>query len=222
MRQIKKLPPPESHIKYLASPSPKYDEYPSVGKQILREQLVREQRGICCYCLARIQNAAGSVKIEHWLSQKNHLADSLDYQNLLAVCMGGEARPDKEMQAISRSPRILHCDSSKGDADLKWSPADRNRNIEDRIRYGSDGTIMSDDKEFDALLSEILNLNNDLLKRKRKGVLDGFTKVISHGEISREKLEHWINIWNGEHNNNDLREYCQIVVFWLRKRMARA
>ncbi len=136
--------------------------------------------------------------------------------------MGGQEPLDEEQQAMSRSPRILHCDSSKGDADLKWNPADRNRNIENRLSYGSDGTIMSDDIEFDTQLSEILNLNNDLLKKKRKGVLDGFTKVIPHGKPSRDKLENWISIWNGEQNSDDLREYCQIVIYWLRKRLARA
>jgi len=135
--------------------------------------------------------------------------------------MGGEEPLDDDTPVLGRSPRILHCDSSKGKSDLKWNPAERDRNIEDRIRYGSDGTIMSDDKEFDAELSEILNLNNDLLKEKRIGVLDGFTKAM-RGKPSRDKLQKWLSFWNGDQNNNDLREYCQIVVWWIQKRLARA
>jgi uncharacterized protein (TIGR02646 family) len=223
MRQIRKLPPPESHIRYLATPDPNYRDYPANDKQSLREQLVREQRGLCCYCLCRIQSAAGHVKIEHWRSQKNHPEDALDYGNMLAACMGGEEPQDEEERKQSRSPRILHCDSSKGAADLKWSPADRDRNVEDRIRYGADGTIMSDDTDFDAQLSAILNLNDDLLRRKRKDVLDAFLKEIPRGgNPSRAKLQNWLNAWNGDGNAGDLREYCQIVVYWLRKRLARA
>jgi uncharacterized protein (TIGR02646 family) len=217
MRQIRKLPPPESHLRYLATPNPKYDEYPSAYKQNLREQLVREQRGLCCYCLCRIEGTAGSVKIEHWKSQKRHPENALDYENLLAACMGGE-----EPQGQIRSPRILHCDSSKGEADLKWNPADRDRNIELRISYASDGTIMSDDMEFNDQLRQVLNLNNNLLRKKRKGVLDAFLKEIPPGNPTRTKLENWIEFWNGDQNSNDLQEYCQVVIYWLRKRLARA
>lgn len=111
MRGIRKSPEPMSLTRYREQPGAVFEDYSE--KAELRTALVREQRGLCCYCLSRIRDSADSTKVEHWHSQSHYPAEALQYSNLLAVCKGGEG-------AESRG---RHCDTSKGDRDLLRNPA---------------------------------------------------------------------------------------------------
>ena len=55
------------------------------------------------------------MKIEHWRSRKAYGEDQLRYGNLLAACRGGEGRPGREQ----------HCDTKKGDREVRWNPRTR-------------------------------------------------------------------------------------------------
>ena len=143
MRTITKGKEPRSLTEYRKQPGASYADYRH--RDELRQALVGEQRGLCCYCMGRIEPRLGSVKIEHWRSQARHRAEELSYWNLLGACRGGEGE----------SKQHQHCDTRKDDCDLKWNPADPYRQIEKRICYGTDGTIRSDDAEFDSQLNDV-------------------------------------------------------------------
>jgi hypothetical protein len=65
-------------------------------------------------------------------------------------------------------------------------------------------------------------LNLAELKSKRKAVLDGFKRASEmRGGFSRDQLERRLREWNGDDGVDDLKPYCQVVVHWLRKRLAR-
>ncbi len=210
MRQITKLPEPASLTQCRATPGSTYSDYRET--QALREQLVREQRGLCCYCLSRIcaggTGAIPPMKIAHWHSRNLHNEEQLDYSNLLGACMGNQGGP----------PHFQHCDTSQRDRDVKWNPANPDHRIEDRIRYLADGTIVADDTEFNGQINEVLNLNVAFLVNNRIAVLDSFKQALEKSH----SLERLLREWNGETHGGELNEYCQIVVWWLRKRLARA
>ena len=154
------------------------------------------------------------MKIEHWHSQApgKYPAEQLIYANLLAACMGNEGQPR----------RLQHCDTQKGDEDLSRNPATPEHAIEKWIRFEGDGRISSHDQGFDRELNEVLNLNAPFLRNNRKELLDGFLAGIGkHKELQRSTLEKWLREWNGESDTGDLREHCQVIVYWLRKRLAR-
>lgn len=52
MRNIRKGSEPASLTRHRCNTNSDYDNYPE--KDELRESLVKEQRGICCYCMQRI------------------------------------------------------------------------------------------------------------------------------------------------------------------------
>ncbi|MBF0214724.1 MAG: TIGR02646 family protein [Magnetococcales bacterium] len=190
-----------------------YDNY--AGKNALRHALVSEQRGLCCYCMGRISDDRSNIKIEHWHCQDNYQAEQLTYQNLLGACLGGEGLPrDKQ-----------HCDTRKGNQDLQWNPANPVHFIEAHIRYGTDGTIRSDDSVFNGQLDEVLNLNLAILKNNRKGVLDAVLfwwrqeKSRLHGPVPRDRLERKRNQYVG--GNGVIDPYCQVAVWWLDQKLAR-
>lgn len=100
MRDITKEIEPRSLTEHRAGEHCDYDNYQ--GKDELRQALVREQRGLCCYCMGRIRADTASMKIEHWGSQARFPGDQLHYQNLLGACLGGQSQPSNNQTLRSR------------------------------------------------------------------------------------------------------------------------
>ena len=213
MRAISKGEEPRSLTLHRRTLHGGYDNY--ADKAALRRALVREQRGLCCYCMDRIGVDATDTKIEHWRCQRRHPKRELDYRNLLAACRGGEGRRGRDQ----------HCDTKKGDRDLRWNPADPAHHIETRLRYEADGAIRSDDSEFNDQIEQVLNLNFSVLKNNRKAVMDGVLdwwrreRRRVQGPISRERIERARERWSG--GSGDLRPYCQVAVWLLTQRLER-
>ena len=163
MRSIAKGPEPASLTTHRNMPHCDYDNY--ADKDTLRAALVADQRGLCCYCMCGITDQRETMKIEHWRSRSTFPDEELEFRNVLAACRGGEGQPLRQQ----------HCDTRKGDQDLRWNPADPMCCIEDRVGYASDGAIQSDDPVFDQQLNHVLNLNLARimrLSRSRKSVSD--------------------------------------------------
>ena len=184
------------------------------AKDDLRQALVTEQRGLCCYCMGRIHPEPMYMKIEHWRSQTRYSAEQLDYRNLLGACLGREGQPY----------RLQHCDTKKGDMDLRWNPAEPSHRIEARVRYEPDGSIRADDANFDRQINDVLNLNLPVLKNNRRGLLDavlewwGHEKARISGPVSRERFIRKRD--EQSPSDGQLRPYCQVAVWWLERRIA--
>ena len=207
MRAIAKGREPPSLTVHRRAPHGDYDNYQD--KDALREALVSEQQGLCCYCMGRIRPDAKHMKVEHWRCQAHYPGEQLSYRNLLGACLGGEGKPFSSQ----------HCDTRKGDADLRWNPADSTHVIEARVRYDPDGTIRSNDAVFDAQLNRVLNLNLAILKNNRKGVLDavlcwwhGHPKPVPQGRIERQRDKYAAG-------SGELAPYCQVAVWWLQRKL---
>jgi len=208
MRTIRKNAEPASLREYRAGGGD-YDDCPCKGD--LREALVSEQRGICCYCMGRISSGFRQMKIEHWHPQQPpFLHEQLQYRNLLGACMGGEGE----------QPQKQHCDTRKGDRLLKWNPADPDRSIEDQVAFLADGRISSDDLQLNQELNSVLNLNVARLKENRLQTLDALKETLARN-TTKNQLERLLREWNGESSGSPLPPYCQVVVQWLRKGLRR-
>lgn len=213
MRAIIKGPEPASLTVHCKKKHSDYDNYQA--KAELRRSLVTEQRGLCCYCMARIHSEPTKMKIEHWRCQRYYQEKQLEYRNLLAACLGGEGQP----------PRLQHCDTSKEDRDLEWNPADPAHHIETRISYGLDGSVHGNEAKFDEHLNDVLNLNLPMLRNNRKRQLDRvllwwkLEKARIRGPVPRDRFvrekEKQIP------SEGQLRPYCQVMVWWLDQRLKR-
>ena len=212
MRAITKGPEPASLMAHRKTPHSDYDNY--VPKDELRNALVTEQRGLCCYCMGRIRAEPESMKIEHWRCQSLNRGEQLNYRNLLGACPGGEGQP----------AHLQHCDTRKGNRDVEWNPANPVHHIETRIRYEADGSIRSDEANFDQQINNVLNLNLPVLKNNRKNLLSAILDWWNHekarigGPVPRDhfalKRDHYIG------GDGELAPYCQIVLWWLERRLA--
>jgi uncharacterized protein (TIGR02646 family) len=220
MRAITKLPEPPSLTQHRATPHADYENY--ADKDTLRARLVFEQRGLCCFCGGRIIADKNRMKVAHWMPKTPNPQFQLDYWNLLGACPGNTGQPKKKQ----------HCDTHQGDNPLSRNPANPDHRIEDFIQFLPDGTITSNDpalaqelgrRKADGDFEEgVLNLNLPFLRTNRMKSLNAFTKGLSkRGHLSKPALGKLISRWRGD-GPGELEAYAPVVVYWLRKRLARA
>lgn len=128
--------------------------FEKLNKQLIREGLVREQHGLCAYCMKRIE-PDGSMNIEHFISVKGHKELVLDYKNMLGCCRGGS---DESMSG----QRVLCCDASKKEQEITIDP--RDKTMMERIRYNKNGRVYVDpeDGKLQHDIDHILMLNGKL------------------------------------------------------------
>lgn len=206
MRTIQKGRGPASLTRHRQQPHADYDNYTDKGA--LRQALVAEQRGVCCYCQSRIKATPDCMKIEHFQCQADHPARQLDFSNLLGACVGGQGRPEREQ----------HCDTRKGNTSLCFSVCDPAHRIERQIRFLGDGTIGSDDAAVKGEINTVLNLNLPRLVSNRRGLLMAFQERLEKGYRLDPARE--LSKWDGR-QPGDLPEFAQVVVYWLQKKLAR-
>jgi uncharacterized protein (TIGR02646 family) len=204
LRNIQKQAEPTSLTQHRCNQHTDYDNYAEMGD--LRVSLTTEQQGICCYCLQRIRASDTDMKVEHWQCQNRYPQRQLDYANLLGACRGGEGRRSRDQT----------CDTKKGNSDLSYSPA--SHDVEVRVRYLGDGTIESDDTQFDSEINDVLNLNEGRLMRNRKSVLDAFKERLRKKGATDADLRSELASWNG-HGGGDLSPFCQVIVHYLKKKL---
>lgn len=215
MRTIQKGSEPQSLVQHRAAQHGTYENFSS--KEDLRKALVRDQGAICCYCMGRIKPTEAKMKIEHFKCQKNHPDLALIYSNLFGACNGNEGENKK----------FQHCDTKKADLDFCKELVNTPYRLEDLIKYEADGRISSEDQALDKDLNEVLNLNYGLLKENRKNTLAAFLSVFQSKNFKdktakKATLERWLADWKGEQSpNSELRPYCQVVIYWLEKRLKR-
>lgn len=169
-----------------------YNDYPVKEKNKLRDILVREQGGLCCYCCMKIGHGSKPATIEHWKSQANHSKDQLNYMNLMASCEGNVPERGKR-----RHKNALHCGASKGKHNIELCPISKlGEKIEDVLYYTDDGRICSVNKKYNKEIDDILNLNYSTLRKGRRGLVIEIEKWLEAEKPDRDAIQREIRKWN--------------------------
>ena len=232
MKNIKKGTEPNSLAEYRNSIEIDYSKDSKIArrifdnnpdKNILKTFLLKEQGYICCYCMQRIKDNH-HTKIEHLNPISKYQEKTLDYNNLFVACNGVISIKDGEKDSER------HCDTSKGDCEQQWVKkeninCDLTINLTDCerhiIEYKSDGTIKYNENVKNDI-EEILNLNNNILKRNRKQTLKA-----AINELNKEykkitwpvsEIERIIEKYKIKDRKGQYKPYCQIVIYYLKKK----
>lgn len=126
-------------------------QFESLPKDSIRYTLLKEQHGLCAYCMRRIHNDS-STTIEHWAPLSKNKEQALQYSNFLGVCHGGR-------KSETDDNKILCCDASKEETAIRISPWNE-AHIRD-IAYTSAGIIytLSGNPDFEEDINKTLCLN---------------------------------------------------------------
>jgi uncharacterized protein (TIGR02646 family) len=200
---IRKGAEPPWLVSYRKAPNASFDHLTPEHKQELRDLLVKEQRGLCCYCMSRIDATRASMKVEHWAPQSKNPEKALSYGNLLASCKGGDGGPTG----------LQHCDTKKGDASIKLHPT--NAHLLQGLRYPVSGRIEADG-ELQHDLEETLNLNIVKLCRNRQAARDAYI-----GELRKKHPGPWsADLIERERRILESKStpYEGVLRFWLEKK----
>jgi len=210
MRQIIKNKEPAELSAYKKLPDAVYDgpNFTPV-KDKIRQSLLIEQGFLCAYCMQRI--GLDSMKVEHWACQHDHQDMQLEYNNLLACCIGNEGC----------SPKEQTCDTRKGGDGIKFSPAIIKHRVNEIIKYDGRGTISSTDPEFNIQINENLNLNKNRLKLNREVVLEKIQMKLREklGSRKSHEIQKLIDIYAQKNKNGQYLEYYGVVLFYLQKKI---
>ena len=225
MKQINKVPEPQSLVEHRANRPAYYDGLPLFAKNELRQNLLSEQGHICCYCMKRISenldadgNAVYEMKVEHFQCQDNYPHLQLTYSNLLGACTGNEGKPKK----------LQTCDTKKANLDLTINPTANSPSCETLFKYDAEGEISSinNNEEVNRQLNFVLNLNMQSLKDGRSAIyLEVQKKVKAEGtKLKNDKAgfrrflirerDYWLN-----RTDNKFKQYNMVAVYYLSKKI---
>lgn len=220
MIPIKKGAAPKEYVQELEDYRRQTGELPNWNREVrskraVIESLVFEQRGICAYCMSRI--TVNNAHVEHILPQsKCHDGEDLSYDNMLAVCSGGDGAGKKG----------LHCDRARGDKELQVNPLEPDTLA--KIRYRHDGKILSEDPDINNDIDQTLNLNGEFthLVENRKAVIDELNRRLQRvakqrgaravGSYCKRELNKF-----QRNNAGDFPPYIGVLMYFLERRASR-
>jgi len=184
-------------------------------KDALRLALLKEQGGLCGYCMRRVNFVPGTptdTRIEHLKPQTLSIAEgrpeeTLAYGNMILCCNGD-----------IDGNNTLHCDASKGDTEIHFKPFDAAAIA--TISYSSrDGKIKSSNEVYDNDLNEVLNLNHPRLAENRLAVIKGLVKVLGRKTWKKTDITHKLAYYSTMTAKGQLHEYCGVIIWYLNKKL---
>jgi uncharacterized protein (TIGR02646 family) len=229
VRLIQKGKEPRRLLEYSKLEHATYEGMPTEAKIELRSALIRDQGGLCCYCMCRIhedevkerkqleQHKESQVRIEHWKSQSEHADLQLSWPNLFAACHGNEGK-DRADQ---------HCDVRKGKLQMTLNPTVQKHIAS--LRYDTTGQLQSNDPILQKDLDEVLNLNHVSLRRNRKEAVQAMIDSLHRLEKKKTGgtprpfpdmlLRSKLSRCNEFDSTGRLPPFAGALAYWLEKRL---
>lgn len=176
-----------------------YDDMPGDVRKAVKDSLILEQGGICCYTGRRI--TLETSHIEHLKPQaKCEKDEDVDYSNLLAAYPSSNASTECKYGA--------HIKKDWYDEHQFVHPL--RRDCEIRFRYHLNGKIGSSILNDEGVLATIqqLRLDHAELERMRESAI--YTMLFEE-ELSETQVERIMNAMDDRDGNNNFRPFCFVL-----------
>ena len=204
-----------------------------LDKNPIRDQLVREQHGLCAYCMKRIR-PDNSMAIEHFAPVSDHKDKVLDYGNMLGCCRGGSEEKIKGQKEFC-------CGASKKEQPITIDP--RKKSLMDMIRYRKDGRIYvgSKDAELNEKLQkdiEFILMLNGRLNKDGSLKSDTSTQIVMGRRLAYRGYKSFMDALSKKYKGNESRikvavrkkideienmeqypEYAGVTLYFLKRRI---
>lgn len=175
----------------------KFGDLQANEKRKLKEELIKEQYGLCCYCMKKIDWYNSHV--EHFIPRSLMPEKEMDYFNLLASCNGyndsrencGHKKDNWYSEYLTVSPFSDDCEKI--------------------FKYMPDGRILSDDLRGKETIKH-LELDNELLTRARRSAI--YISGFFDEELDDDMREELIREYSIP-NDGELPAFCKAVTYCL-------
>jgi uncharacterized protein (TIGR02646 family) len=181
--------------------NPEYRNLVGSPKRELKQYLIDEQKGLCCYCCKKISR--DNSHIEHIKPKgiPEFKSQDLDYNNLAASCNG--LKDNRE--------NCGHRKNNWYDSKTFISPTDEN--CEMMFKYTINGEMSAaDGEEWAEETIDKLQLKSNLLIRARRAAID--TSGIFDEDYDIDKKQRLIEFYNDE-AKPELEAFCNAIVYCL-------
>lgn len=189
----------------------------------LRESLYADQGGICAYCMRRLpKEVRGTTSVnvvEHIFPRTKcqTAQERMDYANMVLSCDGAIGKPSGSKNVSFEN---THCDEHKQDSLISLSPM--NSAFIASLSYTSSGKIKSSNSKWDKELNEVLNLNYALLVENRKSAFQGVVSILKKkSRWTKGHINKFIETYSSRDSDGNYKEYCEAVVWKLKKLLER-
>lgn len=167
----------------------------------LREELIREQGGICCYCMKRID--LSSSHIEHFLPKSKREDIDLDYSNLFASCNGMGIVCDED-----------YCGHKKDQWFIPNMISPSNIIIETLFKFSPDGEIHTIQRSplsnIAKEMKDNLGLDSYHLNRNRRQAIEA-SEYLDEIEYTSEEIQTFIDYY-ANMDNGKYMPYCKAII----------
>ena len=218
MRRITKSREPSSFAAYRRQKDAVFD---GSNKADLRKSLVKEQGGLCCYCMCRIPEIDSKfpgMKIEHFKSYSKYTSERLVYRNLFGACWGN----GQERMVNGSLPQTCDTFRSRGNEDITSFNL-LTTDLESDIRYLSNGTIQAQNAFIDRDINDILNLNDQSLRSRREGVRAGISNRLRQlnvkGKVTPKAIRDLIEGYKSRDAMGSFKEFYPVAVYYLNSKL---
>lgn len=167
-------------------------------KHVVKESLLTEQYGLCCYCLKRI--GPHNSHIEHLKPQSRFPEEDLAYTNLLASCNGIQNRNE-------------NCGHRKDDWYDEETISPLEPDCEKAFSFIPNGSILPKNDRAAATIQH-LELNSFLLQRARQSAISA--SGLFDADFDEEKRCKLIAFYSTPHNGR-LQAFCSAIIDCLEK-----
>ncbi len=174
----------------------------------LKHQMYDEQGGICCYCgLCIFKDSEGRKQsVEPVIPKGTHRELVGEYKNLLLACSVTD--DDASLMGVTKSsPSLRHCDDSKADKPLHYTPL--MPECETVFQYDAVGGVQATNREAQEDV-QTLRLDCDLLKERRKAALNILFDEDGNF-VSDEELRLISSKIMSRGEDNRLLEFCFVI-----------
>ncbi len=179
-------------------------DFPQSEKRRLREQILKEQGYICCYCMCRIK--IGSSHLEHFWPKDKFPDLDMDYSNMLASCEGDTDGAD-------------HCGHRKNNWYDSRMVIPTQAGIESMFHYTPDGNIRPAGentlREVSKKMIYEFGLDSFHLVRNRRLAIEA-SEAFEEIEYTDEELSDLIGWYDSMVDNGKYIEYCNAIIDVLR------
>lgn len=179
MRHIVKSDEPQGFTKWkAANPEAEYENLSRHVKSWLKDSLISEQKGICCYCERRITKETSHIEHFKPKGAGKYPELQLEYSNLHASCGNNLAAGEE-----------TSCGHKKGNeyTDKLVSPLETDCHT--HFHYLLDGTIHGTDERGTESIS-MLALDTQLLNKQRETLINYFLEIEDTDDRQQELKIH--------------------------------
>lgn len=175
----------------------------------LKNKMLQDQGGICCYCgqILKFPKHPPYI-VEHVFPKERCRELAGEYENLLLSCRPTDKEEENRRDAHDNGNNFWHCDKRKGNITITYTPLQPDCNS--HFIYYVSGEIQGCDQHAQEDINT-LGLNCEYLKRRRKEAIFAVLHDEDGQLLPNDILEKYLSVVMERKTDNTLREFCFVI-----------